>query len=313
MSASRSPASRPSKYGMAASRSSRRSSCHRSSTGAENSSGTQGTRQPSHTGPVARPRRARRRPADQGTPGCDGVPHGEKVEADPTQEAAREQHRRADRPGDRRRDRQGRRHEARSGRHPSLRRPAREGVLRAARVAARRRLLLRQRLPGRPVHAARIAVLDPVRPRHDAGGARHGAEHVPRRRRHRSRVRGPRGDGARVTPVFPPAAPGAQSRAAPAGPLAGPAADRATYGSFAAFSDPDGNVWLLQEVTARLPGRVDAAATSFATTADLAAAMGRAKAAHGEHEKRTGVPDAEWPAWYAAYMVAEQAGTELPT
>jgi catechol 2,3-dioxygenase-like lactoylglutathione lyase family enzyme len=119
--------------------------------------------------------------------------------------------------------------------------------------------------------------------------------------------------GAQVSGVFHPAAPGAQFRADPAGHLAGPAADRATYGSFAAFSDPDGNVWLLQEVTTRLPGRIDAAGISFAGIDDLAAAMGRAKAAHGEHEKRTGVPDEEWPAWYAAYMAAEQAGTELPT
>jgi catechol 2,3-dioxygenase-like lactoylglutathione lyase family enzyme len=119
--------------------------------------------------------------------------------------------------------------------------------------------------------------------------------------------------GAEVSDVFHPAAPGAQFRADPAGHVAGPAADRATYGSFAAFSDPDGNVWLLQEVTARLPGRVDAAATSFATAADLAAAMRRAEAAHGEHEKRTGERDEAWPDWYAAYMAAEQAGTELPT
>jgi catechol 2,3-dioxygenase-like lactoylglutathione lyase family enzyme len=119
--------------------------------------------------------------------------------------------------------------------------------------------------------------------------------------------------GADVSGVFHAAAPGAQFRADPAGHLAGPATDRATYGSFATFSDPDGNVWLLQEVTARLPGRIDAAATSFATAADLAAAMRRAEAAHGEHEKRTGVRDEAWPDWYAAYMAAEQAGAELPT
>ena len=92
-----------------------------------------------------------------------------------------------------------------------------------------------------------------------------------------------------------------------------PAPDHASYGSFATFSDPDGNGWLLQEVTTRLPGRIDAAATSFASASDLASALRRAAAAHGEHEKRTGEADADWPDWYAAYMVAEQAGTELPT
>jgi len=92
----------------------------------------------------------------------------------------------------------------------------------------------------------------------------------------------------------------------------GPAPERTSYGSFAAFSDPDGNGWLLQEVTARLPGRVDSGDTSFGSAADLASAMTRASAAHGEHEKRTGKADPNWPDWYATYMVAEQAGTELP-
>ncbi|MGA9566624.1 MAG: VOC family protein [Candidatus Korobacteraceae bacterium] len=86
-----------------------------------------------------------------------------------------------------------------------------------------------------------------------------------------------------------------------------------SYRSFASFSDPDGNGWLLQEITARLPGRIDSAATSFASINDLASALRRAEAAHGEHEKRTGKRDENWPDWYAAYMVAEQAGTELPT
>jgi hypothetical protein len=87
----------------------------------------------------------------------------------------------------------------------------------------------------------------------------------------------------------------------------------ATYSSFATFRDPDGNGWLLQEVTTRLPGRIDAAETAFASAADLAGALRRAAAAHGEHEKLTGEYDAGWPDWYAAYMVAERAGTELPT
>jgi hypothetical protein len=86
-----------------------------------------------------------------------------------------------------------------------------------------------------------------------------------------------------------------------------------SYSSFATFRDPDGNRWLLQEVTTRLPGRIDAAATFFASVSDVAAALRRAAAAHGEHEKRTGAADANWPDWYAQYIVAEQAGTELPT
>ena len=85
-----------------------------------------------------------------------------------------------------------------------------------------------------------------------------------------------------------------------------------SYFSFASFEDPDGNRWLLQEITTRLPGRIDSAATTFTSPSDLASALRRAEAAHGEHEKRTGERDANWPDWYAKYMVAEQAGTELP-
>jgi catechol 2,3-dioxygenase-like lactoylglutathione lyase family enzyme len=94
--------------------------------------------------------------------------------------------------------------------------------------------------------------------------------------------------------------------------VSGPDPEHRSYRSFASFSDPDGNGWLLQEVTTRLPGRIDAAETAFASTADLASALRRAEAAHGEHEKRTGQRDANWPDWYAEYMVAEQAGKELP-
>jgi catechol 2,3-dioxygenase-like lactoylglutathione lyase family enzyme len=94
--------------------------------------------------------------------------------------------------------------------------------------------------------------------------------------------------------------------------VAGPSPDRSSYGSFAAFSDPDGNGWLFQEITTRLPGRVDAHETTFASAADLSQAMQRAAAAHGEHEARTGKPDPDWPDWYAEYMVREQAGETLP-
>jgi predicted enzyme related to lactoylglutathione lyase len=95
--------------------------------------------------------------------------------------------------------------------------------------------------------------------------------------------------------------------------VAGAAPDGATYGSFASFSDPDGNTWLLQEITARLPGRVDQAVTSFTSAGDLSKALQRAEAAHGEHEKRIGRADPDWPDWYAEYMVSEQAGGELPS
>jgi catechol 2,3-dioxygenase-like lactoylglutathione lyase family enzyme len=100
----------------------------------------------------------------------------------------------------------------------------------------------------------------------------------------------------------------------PNGPVSGPDPDHGSYRSFATFSDPDGNSWLLQEITTRLPGRIDTGVTSFGSVSDLASAFRRTEAAHGEHEKRSGGQrDANWPDWYAAYMAAEQAGTELPT
>src|SRR3982750_1188647 len=85
-----------------------------------------------------------------------------------------------------------------------------------------------------------------------------------------------------------------------------------SYFSFASFEDPDGNRWLLQEVTTRLPGRIDSAATTFPSATGLASALRRAEAAPGGHEKRPGERDAEWADWYAAYLVAEQTGAGLP-
>jgi catechol 2,3-dioxygenase-like lactoylglutathione lyase family enzyme len=85
-----------------------------------------------------------------------------------------------------------------------------------------------------------------------------------------------------------------------------------SYRSFASFRDPDGNGWLFQEITTRLPGRIDPATTTFASASDLASALRRAAAGHGEHEKRIGGADANWPDWYAEYMVREQLGEELP-
>jgi catechol 2,3-dioxygenase-like lactoylglutathione lyase family enzyme len=111
--------------------------------------------------------------------------------------------------------------------------------------------------------------------------------------------------GVDVSEVFHRAGPGKP-------PVSGPDPARRSYASFASFSDPDGNGWLLQEVTVRLPGRVDADDTTFTSSTELASALRRAEAAHGEHEKRTGQRDADWPNWYAEYMVAEQAGKELP-
>ena len=119
-------------------------------------------------------------------------------------------------------------------------------------------------------------------------------------------------NGAEVSEVFHSATPGAQFQSDGSGRTTGPAPDHKSYGSFATFADPDGNGWLLQEVTARLPGRVDAADTSFSSAGDLAAALRRAAAAHGEHEERIGKADPDWPDWYAEYMVREHSGAELP-
>ena len=96
------------------------------------------------------------------------------------------------------------------------------------------------------------------------------------------------------------------------GRVSGPAPERGSYGSFVSFRDPDGNGWLVQEITTRLPGRVDPAATSFGSTSDLASALRRTAEAHGQHEKRIGHADPSWPDWYAEFMVREQAGGELP-
>ena len=113
------------------------------------------------------------------------------------------------------------------------------------------------------------------------------------------------GRGADVSEIFYVAGPGHP-------PIPGPDPERRSYRSYATLKDPDGNGWLLQEVTTRFPGRVDADQTTFASVADLASAFRRAEAAHGEHEKRIGGRDANWADWYAEYLVAEQAGKALP-
>jgi catechol 2,3-dioxygenase-like lactoylglutathione lyase family enzyme len=91
----------------------------------------------------------------------------------------------------------------------------------------------------------------------------------------------------------------------------GPHPEHLTYFSFLSFSDPDGNGWLLQEVTTRRPGRVTGN-TTYGSVADLSQALRRAEAAHGEHERRTGQRDENWPDWYAEYMVRVQSGEPLP-
>ena len=119
--------------------------------------------------------------------------------------------------------------------------------------------------------------------------------------------------GVEVNDVFHAGTPGAQFQPdGTNGRVSGPAPDHESYRSFASFSDPDGNGWLFQEVTMRLPGRIDPATTTFASASDLASALRRAARAHGQHKARTGQADPNWPDWYAEYMVREQSGQELP-
>jgi predicted enzyme related to lactoylglutathione lyase len=119
--------------------------------------------------------------------------------------------------------------------------------------------------------------------------------------------------GVDVSEVFHEGALGARFLPAGAdGRASGPAPEHASYKSFVSFSDPDGNGWLLQEITTRLPGRVNPDETSYGSVADLASALRRAEAAHGKHEQRIGEADSNWPDWYALYMVRESNGEELP-
>ena len=119
-------------------------------------------------------------------------------------------------------------------------------------------------------------------------------------------------NGADASEVFHDAG-GGYNRFDPKARASGPDPARRSYASFLTFNDPDGNGWLLQEITTRFSGRIDSNATSFTSVTDLASAMRRASVAHGEHEKRIGGADPNWPDWYAAYMVAEQAGKPLPS
>ena len=104
---------------------------------------------------------------------------------------------------------------------------------------------------------------------------------------------------------------GGYNRFDPDARASGPDPQRRSYASFVTFKDPDGNGWLLQEITTRFPGRV-AGDTTYASAGDLSQALRRAEAAHGQHEARTGQRDQNWPDWYAKYMMREQSGEELP-
>jgi catechol 2,3-dioxygenase-like lactoylglutathione lyase family enzyme len=172
-------------------------------------------------------------------------------------------------------------------------------------------------VPRDPVHAARLRLLGHLWRKRHRGGARLGPGPVSDRLRYRGRPRRaarPRRRGQRSRSMAPGT--GMSARTSPicsAGSASTARIPRAAAtAAFASFSDPDGNGWLFQEITARLPGRVKGS-TSFGSSAELAAALRRAEAAHGEHEKRIGgsaMPN--WPDWYAEYMVREQAGETLP-
>ena len=119
--------------------------------------------------------------------------------------------------------------------------------------------------------------------------------------------------GVGISGVFHAGTPGAQFEINGAsGRVNGPAPNHASYGSFVTFSDPDGNSWLLQEITTRLPGRISEKTTTYASAMDLKQALRRASAAHHQHEERIGQADEDWSDWYAKFMTAEQEGKELP-
>ena len=122
--------------------------------------------------------------------------------------------------------------------------------------------------------------------------------------------------GVEVGDVFHPSEDG-DGRDTPhllgAGRISGPDPQRRSDPSYASFEDPDGNGWFFQEVTTRLPGRVDPSTTTFSSASDLANALRPAAAAHGEHEARVGARDENWPERYAGYLVDEPSGGTLPS
>jgi catechol 2,3-dioxygenase-like lactoylglutathione lyase family enzyme len=108
--------------------------------------------------------------------------------------------------------------------------------------------------------------------------------------------------GIEVSEVFHAGTPGAQFQTDGSGRISGPAPERATYNSFATFRDPDGNGWLFQEITTRLPGR----GLSSLDVATLTELLQEAEKHHSEYEPTA--PKHEWSSWYAAYIVARQDG-----
>jgi catechol 2,3-dioxygenase-like lactoylglutathione lyase family enzyme len=88
---------------------------------------------------------------------------------------------------------------------------------------------------------------------------------------------------------------------------AGPDPDHTSYNSYASFKDPDGNGWLLQEVTNRLPGRTTSPLAAYGSEAALADALRRAAEAHGRQEGAMAREDPHWPEWYARFMAEETA------
>ncbi|MEE6263274.1 VOC family protein [Plantactinospora sonchi] len=87
--------------------------------------------------------------------------------------------------------------------------------------------------------------------------------------------------------------------------VAGPHPDRQSYASFLSFADPDGNGFVLQEVTSRLPGRTSHVV--YGSREELTRALRDAADAHGRYEAELGHEDADWPTWYADHM-ARAAG-----
>ena len=201
----------------------------------------------------------------------------------------------------RNRERAARRHEARGHRHPRLGCRSRQALLQQAGLEARRRLRRRRPFPGRAVHASGLAGLDPLRQGSDVGRARLG-ERALSSSCPTSRRRAPISSAAVST--------WAKSSTRRSGTSADPrpGSGAAQLLSYAAFKDPDGNTWLLQEVTVRFPDGWTRTRRRSLRWPISRPRFRRAEAAHGEHEKRTGVRDANWPDWYAEYMAAEQAG-----
>jgi catechol 2,3-dioxygenase-like lactoylglutathione lyase family enzyme len=108
--------------------------------------------------------------------------------------------------------------------------------------------------------------------------------------------------GIEVSEVFHAGTPGAQFLIDGNGRISGPAPGHATYNSFATFRDPDGNGWLFQEVTTRLPGR----GLGNLDVATLTKLLEETEQHHAAYEPTA--PKHHWSSWYAAYIVARQAG-----